>query len=110
MTPRVPAYSRAGNGQQSRPVAKTAPEIVPTNRCFSRNSVCACVGFMTRKAVVSNQPACGTGRDAAIAPPTKPSAAIVPMKRGAGAMLEGSTAESTARSALGVLLVRAAMH
>jgi hypothetical protein len=32
------------------------------------------------------------------------------MKRGAGAMLEGSTAESTARSALGVLLVRAAMH
>jgi len=110
MIPRAPACSRAGSGQQSRPAAKTAPPIVPVNRCFSRRSVCACVGFMTRKAAVSNQPACGIGSDAAIAPPTKPSAAIVPMKRGAGAMLEGSTAESTARSALGVLLVRAAMH
>jgi hypothetical protein len=65
---------------------------------------------MIRKAAVSNHPACGTGSDAAIAPPTKPSTAIVPMKRGAAAMLEGSTAEATTRGGVGMLLVRAAMH
>ena len=64
---------------------------------------------MTRKAAVSNQLACGTGSDAAIAPPTKPSTAIVPMKRGAAAMLERGTAESTTRGGVGILLGRAAM-